>query len=799
MSPKKQPRKGRTNKNIGTRLRNTNAVFFSLSALIMAAIMFATMSGITRSVSKDYAQLYSSKTIGQLNTYLSREIAIISKAVNSDAIIDWFLDEDNQEKKERAFAEMSDCVDILNSGNLYLGIHERLSEYSIDRGMPIENLESHATLSSESADDKWYFECVTAKDDYQLNVDIDKLNHRRRVWLNYKVQFEGETIGVLCTGLLFSQVVEELFGEYDGKIMRGLVVDSNGIVQMDSQIEEEAERLLFEEAIFAGDYITDAAFHDAISLYVANFRGYYLTDAKPMVVRLAGNANSYVAISPIAATTWSVVTFYDASSLFSMQQLLPLLALMLALFVAYTITLQVFTHNVLLNPFKRLTESIVSLDGGEKGNSSIYGLMRNDEFGVLANTIQDMKHRLDAYNAALVVAKDHAERGSQAKTEFLANMSHEMRTPMNTVIGMSQLAKNSEDLEHIHYCIGKIETASTHLLGVINDILDMSKIEAGKFELSEKAFNFHELIMKTTSVVSFRMEEKRQKFSTRIDPSIPTFIVSDDQRLAQVITNLLSNAIKFTPEEGEIRLDASYKETRGDDCVIEVSVTDSGIGISAEQKSRLFRSFEQADNGISRRFGGTGLGLAISKSIVEMLGGSIDVISESGKGSCFTFTIVARSAATHETDASEFGRMELADSDLENAQLGGLRVLLVEDVDINREILMALLADNDVHFVCAADGMQAVELFENAPDQFDMILMDIQMPVLDGYGATRRIRAVDAPNAKTIPIIAMTANVFREDVEKCLQAGMNAHLGKPLEIKEVIRMLRRYMPRQKEL
>ncbi|MDR3294850.1 MAG: PAS domain-containing protein, partial [Clostridiales Family XIII bacterium] len=241
----------------------------------------------------------------------------------------------------------------------------------------------------------------------------------------------------------------------------------------------------------------------------------------------------------------------------------------------------------------------------------------------------------------LVRAREEAETASRAKSEFLANMSHEIRTPMNAVIGMTTIGKAASDLERKDYCFGKIQDASTHLLGVINDILDMSKIEANKFELSPVEFEFEKMLQRVVNVSNFRVDEKQQKFTVHIDRAIPRTLIGDDQRLAQVITNLLGNAVKFTPEQGSISLNTRFVKEENGICTLQIEVTDTGIGISEEQKLRLFRSFEQADGGTARKFGGTGLGLVISKRIVEMMGGDIWIESEPGKGSTFAFTVQA--------------------------------------------------------------------------------------------------------------------------------------------------------------
>jgi len=314
----------------------------------------------------------------------------------------------------------------------------------------------------------------------------------------------------------------------------------------------------------------------------------------------------------------------------------------------------------------------------------------------------------------------------------------------------------------------------------------MSKIEAGKFELSPAEFNLEKLLQRVVDVINFRVDQKNQKLIVNLDKDTPLSLFGDDRCLAQVITNLLSNAVKFTPEEGSISVNASLVSEQNDICTLRFEVKDNGIGISAEQQERLFTSFEQAESSTSRKFGGTGLGLAISKHIVELMGGKIWIESELGKGATFIFTVeVGRGEATSSLDAEAEHEQE--------AVFPGRRLLLAEDVEINREIVLTMLEPLQLEVDCATNGKEAVKLFSESPEHYDLIFMDLQMPEMDGFEATRRIRDVEAGRLERVPIIAMTANVFREDVEKCLEAGMNDHIGKPLDFDEVLKKMKKYL------
>jgi len=385
-------------------------------------------------------------------------------------------------------------------------------------------------------------------------------------------------------------------------------------------------------------------------------------------------------------------------------------------------------------------------------------------------------------------SREEALAASQAKSSFLSNMSHEIRTPMNAIIGMAAIGRKEQSLDGKNEAFDKIGTASAHLLGIINDILDISKIESGKMELSLVSFIFPDMLDRVVNLSAVRMHEKNQSFSVQVDPDVPSCLYGDDQRLAQVMTNILSNASKFTPEYGGITLSVKLLDKQSDKCVIQVSVKDTGIGMTEEEQTKLFNIFQQAEAGISRKFGGSGLGLSISKRLLEAMGGRIWVTSEKGRGSEFTFVVsllipdISKAKTLIENSALE--------SDVD---FSGKTVLIVDDMDINLEIATALLEQMNLKTITAASGKEAVDLFVKNADCCDMILMDMQMPEIDGLQATQMIRELKTSKAASIPIIAMTANVFKEDVDRCIAAGMNGHLGKPIEITEIAKVLANYL------
>ena len=570
----------------------------------------------------------------------------------------------------------------------------------------------------------------------------------------------------------------------------------------------------------------------------------------------------------------------------------------------------------------------------KKSNNNITVWINDLCFSIILKEIVLSSEMIE--NSILVIAvditdlmneKENAHSAARAKSDFLSRMSHEMRTPMNAIIGMTKISETTDDVSKLKHCLSTIGASSGHLLGIINDVLDMSKIEAGKFELENVPMNIEKMLMKVCSIVIDNIEKKNQKFNVILSKDLNLNYIADDLRLSQVITNLLSNAVKFTPEQGKITLTVEQTGQKENISTLRFSVSDTGIGMTRDQIIRLFNAFEQADGSVSRKFGGTGLGLAISKNIVEKMGGIIWVESEIGAGSTFIFEVNLEKTSHQDTvifDGIRPGDIRLliveSDDDVKNRflsiterfgikadsaanvgetlafletaaktgraydiifldydmsgtngiefvnqlngmiqrntvviittylewhriekfalenkitryiakplfpssvldaindvvgttlksfdiktdtaekapDLSGISIILAEDVAINREIFLTLLEKTHISVELAENGLIAVEKFKESPGKYNLIIMDVQMPEMDGYQATQTIRALDIPEAKTIPIIAMTANAFREDVERCLNSGMNDHLAKPIDEKSVMEKILHYSKR----
>ena len=379
------------------------------------------------------------------------------------------------------------------------------------------------------------------------------------------------------------------------------------------------------------------------------------------------------------------------------------------------------------------------------------------------------------------VARQAAEETSKVKAAFLANMSHEIRTPINAIVGFIDLVQDTELSREQRVYLEKARGSSNILLTIVNDILDYSKIEAGKMEVESRPFDVEKLCLSVLDLLERAAENKSLELKFSFDKQIPQFLIGDSLRIGQVLTNLLGNAVKFT-DEGSVTLAVRLVSNSESKCALEFSVRDTGIGISAEEQDRLFQPFSQANSSTTRTYGGTGLGLSISTRILELMHSSLVLTSSPGEGSEFHFVL----ELPHVIDIREIeapapvSREQVGDADRIGAWEGA-RVLLVEDNKVNQLLAKSLLLKGNMEVDVAENGIEALQILEN--NRYDLVLMDIQMPEMDGLEATRRIRSM--PEYEDLPIIAMTANAMERDRDECLGAGMNDYLPKPI-VKETL-------------
>ena len=399
---------------------------------------------------------------------------------------------------------------------------------------------------------------------------------------------------------------------------------------------------------------------------------------------------------------------------------------------------------------------------------------------------------MDAARKAAEQARKEAEQANAAKQEFLSSMSHDIRTPMNAIIGMTSLAlDNTDDPKRVRDYLGKIALSSKHLLGLINDVLDISKIESGKMTLNVEPVSLREAMDSIVNIMQPQVTAKNQQFKAAAREILSENVRCDGVRLNQVLINLLGNAVKFTPEKGAVQLTV-YQEALPEDASrvrTHFLVSDTGIGMSKEYQKVIFESFSREDNTRVRKTEGSGLGMAITKCIVDAMGGTISVRSEQGRGSEFHVVLDLEKAAAPAASEAADGAAERVN----DVVLKGRRILLAEDNELNWEVARELLSILELELDWAENGEICVEKFRNSPaGHYDAIIMDVRMPVMDGYEATAAIRGLEREDAD-IPIIAMTADAFSEDIQRCLERGMNDHLAKPIDIQAVTFKLKKYL------
>ncbi len=466
----------------------------------------------------------------------------------------------------------------------------------------------------------------------------------------------------------------------------------------------------------------------------------------------------------------------DTNTFFNNSLFLSIFALLIMTIISF------FIHHIIKNRLYSIISSVKNLANKKPDFTKRLKMINNDEISELTFWINTLSSKFEDNYNELYSLKIKAEENTKAKSDFLANMSHEIRTPMNGIIGMTHLVLQTNLDDKQRKYITSVESSSNNLLNIINDILDFSKIEARKLNIEKIDFNLDDIILYLKNIVELKAKEKNLELIIKYNKE-DSILYGDSIRIGQIIINLMNNAIKFT-DNGRVEL--SIKRVNNN---IRFTITDTGIGLSKEQIAKLFQSFTQGDGSTTRKYGGTGLGLSISKQLVELMNGKIWCESELGVGSKFIFEIELEKG-----DESKVIKNKKIDLNQINT-LRGNNILLVDDNKTNQEIILGLLENSKINIDIANNGAEAVSLFKSNQDKYELILMDLQMPIMGGIEATKIIRVLN----QDIPIIALTANAMQEDVIKTKQAGMNKHLNKPIEVEKLYKILLKYIFKKSDM
>lgn len=548
------------------------------------------------------------------------------------------------------------------------------------------------------------------------------------------------------------------------------VVDYNGLKIFNSQSDEVLHGYNTFTVLENMKYLHGSSFEQAKQILSENRISY--SNA------ILDGVEYYYSLYQMEDSEWTLLFLVPSS--YVAQNTVKLVNLTVQIVLIFAIILVTISAMAVFATMRRLQKEAVEAERRTNDKLALINEQLDQKNADLSKAVQVAENAFEV-----------AENANHAKSDFLANMSHDIRTPMNAIIGMTTLIEHDAQLpDKVREYTKKIQCSSQHLLGIINDVLDMSKIESGTTIINVGEFYLPELLEQMDTAFRPQTDAKKQKFEIKIQNLEHKWLLGDSMRLLQILNNLLSNAYKYTPAGGTICIEVQEMEQSSSSYAkLCFKVMDNGIGMSREFLARIYDSFTREECSVTNTIQGTGIGMSIVKSLVDLMGGSIDVESMQGKGTCFELILDFRISEKTVTDCS---KQKEEKEETDTSQLKGMHFLCAEDNELNAEILKELLHMEGAECVLCPNGRAVVEKFEkSAPGDYDMILMDVQMPVMNGYEATKAIRRGNHPLALTIPIVAMTANAFSEDVQKSLSAGMNAHISKPMDMKKLARVVQK--------
>jgi len=767
---------------LATRFRNINILLIILILIVTVIVSAILIIDLTDTASLDYVRFYTAESVEIFSSHLSRALILVQHISQSKEIIEWFADEGNEDKRNAALQEMIPYAEMLQISRLHFAVSGSQNEYFLERNTTVDEILPFDVLSSSSPFDQWYFNTVSSLFDHTLHLNACKVSNDYRLWISHRVVKDGVTVGVFSSAMRIDALYYELFDHYDAKNVKGFIIDHRGMIQIDSIAPPLS--YINGNNIREEHHISDINDYSAFISAILRYQRHptiFTGRQEPEVIRLPDGDYRYLSIAPIPNTNWLMVTFFSSDALFNFMRVFPTLVVVVLAFILFVVLNSILIRRMLFKPLGELSNS-VSSSGSD--SLDIYGVDRDDEIGELARNTQEVWNRLNDMAISLKESAEEAKAASLSKSSFLAQMSHEIRTPMNSIVGFSELALDNDLPPKVEDYLKNIMSNSEWLLQIINNILDITKIESGKIELENIPFDLGGMFNSCRAIILPKAMDKGLTMFFYAEPSIGKKTYGDPTRLRQVLVNLLSNAVKFT-NTGMIKMRSFIKEVKDDSVTMTFEIMDSGIGIAPEQIEKIFEQFTQAESGTTRKFGGSGLGLTITKNLVELMGGKLHIESTPGVGSKFSFDLTFD--AVDEEDAKKLADKVIFNV-LEKPEFDG-EILLCEDNVMNQQVICEHLARVGIKTVIAQNGQVGVDLIKNRINEgrelFDLIFMDMHMPVMDGLEATAIINQLNTG----IPIIAMTANIMTEDRDIYEKCGMSGFIGKPFTSQELWRCL----------
>ena len=776
-----------------------------ISALT-AALFYLSLRLVVREIGSNFAVQYTLREKGRILAPMQREVALCKALARMPAIADWVRDESNPALKTAALRELESFRNEFREQSCFLAIVHSGNYYFRDDTTGAKGNEPAYTLSPHKPKDSWFYSTLHEVKDFHLNVDRGEVHGRVMVWINTVIQNGAEPVAVAGTGLNLDSFIQRLVNS-ENKAVSPILLDPSGAIQAHANpalIDQNtlAKKAADRSTIFR--LMPDEADREQLRKTMASLKA--APDSSAAFSCVIEGSRRLVSVAYLPEINWYLVTLIDLSKAVRMAEFAPFALVMFFALGLLVVAIATLINQTILKPLDGLAVTAHSIAAGDYSVRA--KAVRADEIGELTGTFNFMLDKIEGNTRDLEQHSERleervrertseleaevrerqkaelaAQRANQAKSEFLANMSHEIRTPMNAILGFSEiLAGKVQDTRHREY-VQAIHSSGKSLLRLINDILDLSKVEAGKLLLEFAAIDPRTVLHELETVFSRKVEEKGLTFTTEIAADFPNAVLLDEARLRQVLLNLVGNAIKFT-ERGFVRVLARVEVgTAGEGLRLVFEVHDSGVGIRPEERETIFGAFEQQTGQSHARYGGTGLGLAISKRLVDLMGGEITVESEVGKGSIFRVTLQnVEEAAMAEVLPHEFT------DEHATVVFEPVTILVAEDVALNRDLIKGYLEGFHLEIMEAFNGRQAVDLARTHRPA--LILMDIKMPELDGIQASQILKA--DPCTRSIPIVAVTASTMKSEEEK-IGAIADGFLRKPITRAELLNVLVRFL------